>query len=938
MKQGQYIAKIMFGFLLAVAPLAAHAVEERTSLPTAPYEPELYTLGYDVFLANGNPADAFLLAERAVSANPRDLFWRRRAAQSSEWSGHGDRALEHWFFLATVAGQGDALENAFRLARGFGDSRRLKILLERGGISSDPALLREYVQVCENMGLPEDAINRLQGFRQGVNADYVLKQLARLYADTGRNEEAVAIHLERISRFGVNSGDILKAATLTYDMGDIAGAFRILERGKGLPLKESDYWQTFGDLSWTVQDMSMSELAARQVVLSGNGREVDYQRLIMLIREKEPEQVYRLSQDAWKRYAKPFFIQELLTSGITLKRYSGLLGLHDEFIRNGSLKPDEQDASYWSLLAQVYRGVGNARGSLVSYQQALRRSPGDGVLAAGYIWLLLDLDQADELRRTLQLWGGYEKGMPELDAPFASAYAFLNDYDRALLFYQKQYRTMYNDPAWLASYADALEQSGAIEGAFVERLRAIRLVKFRMGSVKAEEDRRTLEYDYARLALRISPGKGLDQRMRGVLKAKQDEVSRELVAAWALSSERNDLARLWFWREYARIAKRPRWIELSLAMEENDRSRIGRLLENDLERLPYRDAIEASIRLDRREVAEQLAFDAAEKNPNDYQLYDQLRELYGSRPSFISHELTLANRSGVGFAEQTLTVSLPVRQRLTLFSDVDYNKFSRFSTDSIGTLPSRDMSARLGFTYKQDKCELSAYGGFRSALEEFPFGGISAACSIKQAWRLGVGLQYSERASESVPLTIGGAKDQLSLSAERTLTPRDTISAQLNLFRLLDQNRNRLGSGEGLTVEYGHQLTFAYPDYRVRIIGSYFNFRRDGQPDGKILTLLPENSGLDSPFFVPDSYWQLGGGFSFGNATRNAYVKEWRPFGSLDLAWNSRTDVWWGYEMGIHGPVFGMDKFAISVAQDSGSFGVAELNTIFRLSYKYYLP
>ncbi len=937
MKQGQYIAKIMFGFLLAVAPLAAHAVEERTSLPTAPYEPELYTLGYDVFMANGNPRDAYLLAERAVASRPSDFVWRRRAAQSAEWSGHGDRALEHWYFLALEQRNKESMENAFRLARAFDDSRRLKVLLERNGVDHDPALMREYVRACETLGIPDAAIVVLKRHRSGEDGRYALEQLARLYAAIGQSREAVDAHLERVARYGVNAVDLLNAATLTYGMGDLSEAYRILRCGTDLSAVEHAYWQTFGDLAWTLQDTEMAGLAARKLVNGGNGREVDYQRFLMA-KGIKPEETFKISLDGWQRHKSPMFLLSLMESGITLKRYNELLGLHDEFIRSGSLKPEEQDAAYWSLLAQVYRGAGNVRASLVSYQKALLRSPGDGVLAAGYVWLLLDLDQADELRRTLQLWGGYEKGMPELDAPFASAYAFLNDYDRALLFYQKQYRAMYNDPAWLASYADALEQSGAIEGAFVERLRAIRLVKSRMGSVKAEEDRRTLEYDYARLALRVSPGNGLDQRMRGVLKAKQDEVSRELVAAWALSSERNDLARLWFWREYARIAKRPRWIELSLAMEENDRSRIGRLLENDLERLPYRDAIEASIRLDRREVAEQLAFDAAEKNPNDYQLYDQLRELYGSRPSFINHELTLANRSGVGFAEQTLAVSLPVRQRLTLFSDIDYNKFSRFSTDSIGTLPSRDMSARLGFTYKMDKCELSAYGGVRSSLEEFPFGGVSAACSIKQAWRLGAGLQYSERASESVPLTIGGAKDQLSLSAERTLTPRNTISAQLNLFRLLDQNRNRLGSGEGVTVEYGHQLTFAYPDYRARIIGSYNNFRRDGQPDGKILTLLPENSGPDSPFFVPDSYWQLGGGFSFGSATRNAYVKEWRPFGSLDLAWNSRTDVWWGYEMGMHGPVFGMDKFAISVTQDSGSFGVAELNTIFKLSYKYYLP
>src|ERR1039457_1745415 len=126
--------------------------------PRVPYDPELFSLSYDVFLANSNPVEAFLLAEKAVAARPGDYAWRLRAAQSAEWSGNAARALEHWFFLAQKSHQQDAVDHAFRLARDLGDGSRLKLLLEEHGLKDNPGLLREYVTVCETAGAPDDAI------------------------------------------------------------------------------------------------------------------------------------------------------------------------------------------------------------------------------------------------------------------------------------------------------------------------------------------------------------------------------------------------------------------------------------------------------------------------------------------------------------------------------------------------------------------------------------------------------------------------------------------------------------------------------------------------------------------------------------------------------------------------------------------------------------
>ena len=64
----------------------------------------------------------------------------------------------------------------------------------------------------------------------------------------------------------------------------------------------------------------------------------------------------------------------------------------------GTLKPQDRDPYYWNLVSQVYRGTGDIAASMRSFQEALKLAPADGELAAGHLWLLLDLDLREEVR------------------------------------------------------------------------------------------------------------------------------------------------------------------------------------------------------------------------------------------------------------------------------------------------------------------------------------------------------------------------------------------------------------------------------------------------------------------------------------------------------------------------------------------------------------
>lgn len=939
----KYALRWITVFLLSAHLLGAAILcrAEEPPTPMAPkthFDEELYRLSYDVFLANGNPAEAFLVAEKAVAARPNDPAWRRKAAESGEWSGNTAKALEQWFFLATELHQQDAVDQSLRLARALGDGTRLKYLLEMRGVAHNPAVLREYVAVCERVGIPEDAIAALEKQRKGPDRKYVLEQLARLYEAVGRNADAITALLDTTASYGVSAPVLLRAASLAYGSGNILAAYTILALGKlQIPPAEQEYWQTFGDLAWALQDLRTAEKSARLLVDSGVGRDVDYQRLILLTRRKNPDKAYALALEAWKRLGKEDYLITLLELGTAQKRYKELVSLIQKVQQSAPLNSMEDAAYYWQLVAQVYRGAGDPVASVRSYQHALALAPGDYSLADGYIWLLLDLGLRDELRKTVEAWKERVQSVPELYDAYGAAYSYLGEYRTALLYFQARYSKMRNNPSWLAGYADAMEQSGWPEPAFIERLRALHIVRNRMktGQTISEAERRSLLASYAGLALQVEPGDSLDRQMKTIIRSPQDTISRELVIAWALSSGRGDFGRIWYWKEFSRLTRRPLWAELSLALDDNDRPRIMALLQHELQRLPYRDAVEGASRVGWFPLAETLAFERFQINDRDNLLDQQVRLLYGSRPDGFRYRMSLLDQDGVGFMEQRISDTFAVTPRYSLRIEADNTDIRHLKSNVLGEYISSMQSAHLGLMMRHEQGTAEFTAGVTDGLSRYVSSSLQSDWKVNNRLTMDFSLLMGAPGTESVYMKIGGIKDEARIGLLAALTPRDMMSLHISGQYLRDQERRELGRGTAYEGELTHRLLNGWPDTNLRAFGGYHYYDRTGTPAGKALSLIP-GAVADVSYYVPATFTQAGVGISIGQDGRTNYIRQWQPFASADTSWISTSGSGFHYEIGLVGPVFGLDKLEFSFSQDSGSFGVSSLTTRADLLYRYY--
>ena len=928
----RWLAALTLGSLLVISPLftGEGRAEDRI---TAPYDQELYDLSYEVFLANGKPADALEVAEKALAQRPEHRGWHLRAARAADWSNEPEKALRYWFALAPR--NEAATARAVQLARSLNDLPRLKVLigyqLDR---NDDPALLQEYIRLAEETGWPDEALRRLEQPASGWPDTLVLEQRFRLLDNSGYPLDALAALDQLADMRPLTAAEALRGAGLWAGVGQPEKAWELLQRtAPSVDFRENLFWEGVSDLGWGLGHADMAGEASKILIETGAGRFQDYQRQAELLREENPEACYITALAGWEKHRYPYLLLVVLDTGISLGQWEQLSRLIT------GLQPQERAsleelAIYWQYRAQIASHRGEAELSRRYSLEALRREPADESLMASHLWLLLDSGQTEEAVRLADTWVVHAEASSLLQETLGSVYAAGGQPLRALVFYRAVLARQRNNPIWLASYADLLEQAHFHEESYQARLTALRILRREGGRLwnaveKSERDRLI-----SQLGLRMKPGDAHDALVRRLAEGR-DVAARDLVTGWLLARGWSDQARLWFLRGYVRSTEKPAWAELELALQDNDRPAMARLLSEESGRLPVPAAVEAFRRLGRVPQAETLAFEHVQRHAQDSPFDAQLRDLFDARRGELAYALNVLEQDGAVFVENRLATVPRIHERWMAQAEVFRVEQPSAEAGKLANPPDAATGVRLGASRRHPGGKLTLLGGQNDAVYAFWTLAFSVEQTISSRLSLNAGLALGMRAEESVPLRVGGLKDEAALEAYWTLTPRTGLGGRLTLLALRDQARRSLAEGAGVDIELSHRLAAAWPDLGLRLFGGYHDYGRAGLPQGRTLELVPAGSDPGS-FFVPDSYAQFGAGLFFGQDWKTSYTRDWKAFGAADGRWNSVSGMGYRYELGGVGPLFGLDALQISLSQDSGSFGRSDVTTQFMVNYRLY--
>jgi len=586
---------------------------------------------------------------------------------------------------------------------------------------------------------------------------------------------------------------------------------------------------------------------------------------------------------------------------------------------------------------------------------------------------------------------------PALWGPLAAANMRVNQPEAALRFLRLQAGSMSRDPLWLLVYADALEMAGHVDlawsvrrdvwrqmqqddlaiqqhtarGEEVQRARAAQdpdvredTASRRVGLASTYEDadrskallidllandggrrdlsiaRRTLLGNAdglypvqtpaeAKAAADANTATNPQQRLTSA-------VAKDVALAWALSHEADAMAKRWLAQQYISTLTQPPEQLMAVALADGDTSAMKKLLDQRGGRLTLNARIDASVAVDRRGDAEQMAFQGLAAAPGSDVLHERLLDTAMNWPESVGTSVNSEVIQPLSAIEHSINGSVRIGEHYMV--GVDANQRFQHSTDKtqLTNVPSVDRSVSMYVRRQTDSTALQVTAGRREALDDFYTLNIAGEFNRNKPLSVTVSAGVNQEASESQALLVGGVKDNVIASATWQATPHLYATGSVEADRFLSQGRTYLGGGTVESGELGYRVRTDYPDYTVRVVGVRGDYHASDAPAGLMSRLIPTDNGpATGSTVMPKSYTQYGAFVGFGNQQRKQYSRAWRPFVDVGVVHDSSQG--WGPQVnvGLAGSVFGGDRAVLFYSRQQVS-GVGASVTLLGVQYIYF--
>ena len=440
--------------------------------PATPFDDEIYTLGFNIFIGAGNLDDGFRVAESAVAQAPDLPEWRRRLAQVAEWRGVPRVALVQWLAHARLTGDAASWDAAQRLAEGLFDDAALLVVLNHR-LDRDPRrfdIVTRIVALHEREGRPEAAIAFLTERARGAGRRPLLETLAQLAARAGRDQLEFDTYAILQNEFGPSTGYATRIATRHYLTGDLRSALAALEEVAAQAAADDvPYWQMTAELARLLQFDDQALAAYQRLLSAGKYSEADLQNVIALLDAMRPDQAARVAEFAFAKYRRADLALQVLyqhgRGGNTAAIGHFLAGLP-----SATLADLLRDARFLSARAAHLQRAGDLRAALADLKAAHALAPGNADTQAAILWAMIGLRDTAGLKAALVALAPAARGEARLWGPFAAALMSLNRQADALVWFRRQVAQK-DDYLWLMAYAECLDANSLQDAAWQIRRR-----------------------------------------------------------------------------------------------------------------------------------------------------------------------------------------------------------------------------------------------------------------------------------------------------------------------------------------------------------------------------------------------------------------------------------------------------------------------------------
>lgn len=927
------------------------------------FQAEDFKLAYEVFLGNGQLEPALQIARQAVRELPGDRTWRRRLAQVAEWLARTDIAAEQWRALFVMGDRSqETITALLRLAPSLEDPTTALpawLYIARQGALTE-AQWNDIYWLFENASQPLRGSRFFEAQYREYHLPLLLDLAARLAANAGEDERALALYTERVQLEPMDSEALVQAVFIRLRRDQLDEALALMRTHMHrVPDRELDFWRLLGQVAWETRDYAVSQQAYARSVDSPRAELGDWSRLIFLTRQEQPQRAAELAVLAWRRFGN----LEPLLLALEIYAERGETGAQARLY--ASLEPQQRSSAEQNLTflrgrAQFHQRRRESQRAWADLRRAQRLAPGDETTLITTLWFLIEAGWPRELEQALAQHEKRARESPAYWQAYAAGRLALGQPRQAGNWYRMALARTPDDPLLLAGYADALDQQQ--QTGMADRVR--RQAWLRLAALRAERKdlpelmRRPEFQTWVRLSLGNRPGdpalalmRQLQEQLRGVSTEAADLAGRDdLVLAWALTRELPESARRWLLQRYTMAGRQaPVWAEAQLAQQQYDLTRMTQLLRRQDQVLPPTSRIDLALVTGQTPLAIDTAYRNMARESDAAALHEHFRQQAPRQAHYVQLRALQEKLDHMERLGGELEARLVLSPGLHLLLDWTRVRQSSSDADFSALLPASDQLDKVELRWLGRERETRAALTRRTELESY--NGLRLLHNGRWMHRLAyeVELDYRGASELSLPLRAAGYESSVQGALTYHLDKRNYLRASPRLSRYYTQYDDYLGSGTSLELEAGHHFRSTYPDWRARLYLQSQGYSRDGSLSTQSLQRLPAylqtgiTSGTLDPvgYFIPQDSTTVGACLAVGDnlsglSLQHDYSRAWRPYADVCLTNNSVVGDGYIATLGIAGPVLGPDHLALQLLNSDGTVPGSAPMTIFSIRYRHY--
>ncbi len=560
-------------------------------LEIRPYDTDSIYRQIDLALATRQLGSALQWARELVQLEPNDRKTRTRLAQLEEWNGNLSNAQQQRLWLARAFPSDTNDLELIRVSELNWDTATAAETLHR--IGGRTPLSREnilkLVRLYEKDGRPDRAARALRSLQKSGSKDPMLyRELAALHTRHKKWDESLVAWETFADKFGRSSEESINRMELHWRLKQPLQALDMATFVTEEYLASASPYQLelMTELGWRYREPQLVLSAAPYLEQTDihEGKRLQLSRRIVQshLDNQDAKSAIEYAEWVWRSSGD----DEFLMSAMNVALEEDIYPHRERYLdANGELIVLRDKPGYWLTLADYYTRHSDTLAAIDTYENILMLQPDNTDAMTGILWSLMGQSPADTARLTdtLSKYSNTAVDRPELWSAFAVAHLSINDAQGSLRWFSKIMLQDEHDYNVLLSFADALEQTGNTTHAF--KVRQYTLNKLRpLVLAQTETQTNDLARDYITLLQRYgSTGENEAWAQRLLADAAESETPeaawrREVAAAWYLSTQRNDYARLILTQMHEKRLQTPAWQQLALAVADDDFNTVEEIL------------------------------------------------------------------------------------------------------------------------------------------------------------------------------------------------------------------------------------------------------------------------------------------------------------------------------------------------------------------------